>query len=413
MRRGLLAAALLVMACVPEPQPGLDLDFGGVCKDLQLAYVDPPVLLPGWTIHAMVADGVGAGGWALVSQDPGAGLHLLRLADEAAVPLSIGADVSDADDFSLIRGPLAGESWLVLSNDTYFYLWRLDPGGLVAGVNHSDFPSTDASAWERRLIFIQRQAYMLASPRASADESVIFPIARLTPDLAVDRAWQLAFGDLCDPDQGCIPYAYPRLHVLDIAEADGVSSALLLLEFDRESSIGATRTAGVAAIDFDLNPVSDLPTAVKREFGDLYWLHSGFAVHIEPGQITRDDAGYYILAGIVFDEDPPLDDPSVVTDTLRDKLLRHDIRSATSQSIATLLKSTRSHILQLPNQSALGQTPSGSWYAARLKGYDIDDENVVELKIDKDATLERIGHGQVHLRAPTGDARARLGCVDE
>ena len=167
-----------------------------------------------------------------------------------------------------------------------------------------------------------------------------------------------------------------------------------------------TRTTGVATLELDIDPRSGTPIALKREYIDLLWAHSTTDLRVTPGQIARDSAGYYVIAGATADEESG--------DLADDRLLRHDLRESTSGLMARLPKYTASHLLQLDDQVALGQAFMGTWLATRLIGYSLDLAEIAELPIAGDVTVSRAGRHHALLRSAGGpDVHAGVRCAGD
>ena len=403
-------AALSLAACVGASQPDVEIDFGGVCYALDLALSDPDGLLPGTEVHAFAAADPTGAGWALITHGSDT-LALQRVPvdpDEAPIPLGLNA--SEQGSVRMLQGPDIGEVWVSHTTPNDIQIWRVSDDGVIAARDFAgSFPGLNGT-WERRLLFVGREPVLLAAPDSAASETVGFMLASLTGDLDVDMLWELTFGTECISQDGapCIPASYPRIHLLDIADADGRSSALLLFEFEREFEGISTLTTGVATLEVDFDLTSGLPRALKREYYDLLWGHTITPLRIDPGEIARDDAGYYIIAGV---EDTGVDDPEIsVNDLLTDRLIRHDILTSASGIIARLPKYTNSHLLQLTNQVGLGQAFDGFWYAARMVGCTIDFDDVDAVDIEEDAAVVGAGHNHVFIGAVDSSVRGQIVC---
>lgn len=407
MRTWAAITALTLSACVGASQPDVEIDFGGVCYALDLALRDPEGLLPGTEVHAFAAADPTGAGWALITHGPST-LALQRLpVDPEEPPYSLGLTTSERSNVRLHSGPDIGDVWVSHATSSELKIWRVNDDGVIATHDFgTSFPGL-GGAWERRLLFIGREPVLLAAPHSAEGGTVGFMLASLTAELNVDMLWELTFGSDC-VDQGCIPSSYPRIHILDIADADGASSALILFEFERAFEGISTLTTGVATLQVDFSLSSGLPRALKREYFDLLWGHTITPLRIDPGEIARDDSGYYIIAGV---EDTGVDDPEVsVNDLLTDRLIRHDFLASVSGIIARLPKYTNSHLLQLTNQVGLGQAFDGYWYAARMVGFTIDFDDVDAIDIAEDGQVFGAGHNHVFIRSADASARGEISC---
>ncbi len=405
-------AALSLSACVGASQPDITIDFGGVCGALDLALRDPDGLLPGTEVHAFAAADPTGAGWALITHGPEL-LALQRVpAEPGEDPYPLGLSTSQVANVQLLPGPDIGEVWVEHASSSAIKIWRVSDDGVVASRDFgASFPEV-SGLWERRLLFVGREPALLAAPESAENETVGFMLASLTPELDVDMLWELTFGTECVDVDGiaCIPASYPRIHLLDIADADGVSPGLILFEFERAFEGISTLTTGVATLEVDLDLSSGLPRALKREYYDLLWGHSITPLRIDPGEIARDGAGYYIIAGV---EDTGVDDPEVsVNDLLTDRLIRHDHLASVSGIIARLPKYTNSHLLQLTNQVGLGQAFDGFWYAARMVGFTIDFDDVEAIDIAEDGRVSSAGHSHMLIRGGGTSARGQIACAE-
>jgi hypothetical protein len=402
-----LLLAAIALGCTPDEGPGLELDFGGICHAIAFTALDEQILGDAVVLD-LAADGVDDGAWALI--DPGdADLYLQRLpAPGPRLELKIPRE--DAGAVDLFAGASAGEAWITYASGDQFRAARLFDQQIVDIANFDAFPG-DSGAWERRLIFSGRRPLLLASPTASTDSTVRFYLGRLDPDLQLAQTWELSFPSDCYTDgiSDCVPVSYPRWHILDVAEADGESSALLLIEFERAFQDIDTRTTGVTTLEIVLGP-DDVPAASKREHIDLLWSHRSAGLRVEPGQIARDAAGYYVLVGATVEDETDL----VLSDITDYRLLRHNQRVGTYGLLARPAKYTNSHLIQLPDQVALGQIFATNWYAARLVDLEIDREPVAQAKVPEGSQPIRAGNQQLLLRAQEGpDARALIGCAEQ
>ncbi|MCA9657648.1 MAG: hypothetical protein KC486_04850 [Myxococcales bacterium] len=409
--RAALGLGLLALsACVGAEQADVDIDFGGVCEALEHEVVETD-LLGGAEIHTYAASDPSGAGWALIT-DATNQLALQRLPADADAPrIGLGLSGNLVDEIRLTPGPEVEEVWVTQAADSDLHLWHLVGDELVAEVDYSGaFPETSAG-WEPRLLFVGRQPVLLAAPRSAASEGVSFLLAPLDTSLNIGMLWELSFDPECvDDGVSCVPAFYPTIRVLDVVDPDGKPTALLLYEFERHFEGITTRTTGVATLQLGLDAGTGAPQAIKREYYDLLWGHTNVDLRIDPGYIARDDAGYYIIAGVANEGNAAQE--VQITELENDRLIRHDILEAYTEVVATLPKYTNSHFLQLTNQVGLGQAFENSWLAARLVGFTIDFEDVGGVDIDDDTEVFRAGHNQVLLRSPESSARGRIRCSE-
>jgi len=418
MRTLATTLALALSACVGASQPDIDLDFGGVCHTFALSLIDPVDELADVEVHAFAASDPTGAGWALITLGADSlGLrHIPVDADDptdVSPPIHLNLNVEARADVHLLPGAELGEVWAYHTDVSGLQLWHLTEDGLVGSQDYGNtFPGM-SDTWERRLIFIGRQPMLVAAPTSSTDESVGFMLANLAEDLSIDMLWELSFGTECQEpeDSPCIPTSYPLIHLLDVADADGTSPALILFEFERIFEGISIRTTGAATVQIDLDIGSTQPLAIKREYYDLLWGHSVTDLRIVHGQIAREHSGYYIIAGV---EGDPSDDPDVdVFDLPNDRLVRHDLHTGSSATIARLRKYTHSHLLQLTDQVGLGQAFDGHWRGTRLSGVTIDEDNIDSLQLaPEDLTFTRAGHNHLLLQTPAGSSRGRVDCAE-
>ncbi|MEZ4382066.1 MAG: hypothetical protein R3A79_12015 [Nannocystaceae bacterium] len=408
MNRALVVGLFALSACVGAEQADVDIDFGGVCAGLAQDILDTD-LLNGATIHDYAASDPSGAGWVLLT-DASNHLALQRLPVAPGAPrIDLGLSASEAKRMRLISGPEVEEVWLTQSVGSALYVWHLIGDEVAAEIDYTDaFPDTSAG-WDTHLLFVGRRPVLLGVPRSADGEGVSFLLAQLDTSLEISMLWELSFDPECvDDGVSCVPASYPKINVLDVVDPDGKSTALVLYEFERNFEGITTRTTGAATLQLGLDSSSGAPQALKREYYELLWGHSNVDLRVDPGQIARDDAGYYIIAGVANEGDASQE--VQITDLENDRLIRHDIREDYTDIVATLPKYTNSHLLQLTNQVGIGQAFKNSWFAARLVGFAIDFEDIGGVDIADDTEVSRAGHSHVLLRAPEGSARARVGC---
>ena len=196
MRPSLVLPWLALTACVADPPVAV---LGGEgCEAIALTVLDPAVL-PGWTVHAMVAERVdGDAVWTLAT-DPGGALMLKPWPAGPALDLS---EFGEPDDFSLLPGRSEGESWLLSTRQAQLRVWRLgaaSKGEVTASPDLSGYPGP--GSWTYELMLIGEAPYLLAASTGVPAKSLRFQLAPLdAQDLTLAAPGEvLAFGDLCSP----------------------------------------------------------------------------------------------------------------------------------------------------------------------------------------------------------------------
>jgi hypothetical protein len=230
--RSALLLSLLLSACVAD-RPTLVLDGEG-CDAIDLTVLDPAIL-PGWIVHALVAESAeGDAVWTLAT-DPNGALLLKPWPDGPALDLSL---VGEADDFSLIRGRSDHESWLLLDRQDHLRVWRLGraaDGEVTGSPDLSGFPGP--GGWHYSLLLVGDVPYLLAAATGVQARTMRFQLAPLDPtDLSLGPAGPpLRFTDLCMPpsERPCDIFtgspALAEVDELATTEAGAMAGAAVLL----------------------------------------------------------------------------------------------------------------------------------------------------------------------------------------
>ncbi|PCC67532.1 hypothetical protein SAMN02745121_02168 [Nannocystis exedens] len=417
--RGLVGAALL-LACSPVTPPGLVLDVGRTCRDIELAVADPDVL-PGWRLHAAAIARTGEDAtWYLASEHPGE-LALRRVPED--IP---GVDLSTVGaphEFTLTRGPIEGQIWLTLDGGTEAQLWRIDEdvAEVSAGPTLADFPGDATTEWFYRLVFLGHSPHLLALPRLTPVGEVPLHMAAVTPELGLGERWAMTAAVTCPPlsELNC-PLFWDdlrELSVLDIAEPGSVAGAALLISIARlpdgapaPEMPSETFQTHIISLALQRDPAAEKPVLTRRDH--VAWSTDG-PVLPSPAQIAADPLGIYVLAGLV-----PAPDGTSADAAPADYLFRADLLGANTTDeggvIALLDKELHSHLLQLGSRVALGQLPTKHWYVAPIEGVTIDEDIVGTLEVAEKASLLRAGRGQVVVRAESAPSRrVQIGCADD
>ncbi|MCY0990112.1 hypothetical protein OV203_23435 [Nannocystis sp. ILAH1] len=416
--RGLVGAALLG-ACSPVTPPGLVLDIGRMCRDIELAVADPDVL-PGWRIHAAAIARSGEDAtWYLASEHPGE-LALRRVPED--IPGVDLTTVGATHEFTLSRGPIEGQIWLTLDRGDEARLWRIDEDGaeLSAGPTLAGFPGDASTEWFYRLVFLGHSPHLLALPRLTRAGEVPVHVAAVTPELELGERWALTATVTCPPlsELNC-PLLWEdlrELDVLDVAEPGSVAGAALLISIATLPDEGpapempaAVFQTLVISLALQRDATAEAPVLTRRDH--VAWTTAG-PVLPSPAQIAADPLGIYVLAGLV-----PGPDGSSADATPADYLYHADLLKADGADegdvIALLDRDLHSHLLQLGSRVALGQLPTKHWYVAPLDGVTIDEDIVGTLEVGEQATLLRAGRGQVVVRAQSAPTRrVQIACAD-
>jgi hypothetical protein len=417
--RGLVGAALLG-ACSPVTPPGLVLDVGRTCEDIELAVADPDVL-PGWRIHAAAIARSGAdAAWFLASEHPGE-LELRRVPED--IPGVDLSTVGAAHEFTLTRSSIEGQLWLTLDRDDAAQLWRIDEDAAAVSVGPklAGFPGDASTEWFHRLVFLGQSPYLLALPRLTKVGEVPVHVAAVTPELDLGERWTLTATVTCPPlSELTCPLLWDdlrELSVLDVAEPGSVAGAALLLSIasrpDAESDPAeppAMFETHILSLALQRDPAGEKPVLTRRDH--VAWPTSG-PVLPSPAQLAADPLGVYVLAGLV-----PGPDGSSADATPADYLFRTDLLGPDTTDegdlIALLNKDLHSHLLQLGSRVALGQLPTKHWYVAPIEGVTVDEDIVGTLEVGEHASLLRAGRGQVVVVAGSAPTRrVRIACADD
>lgn len=420
MRGRALVTAGWIAACNPVTPPGLVLDVGRVCEDIELAVADPDVL-PGWTIHAAAIPRGGAdAAWYLASEKPGE-LELRRVPEDMP-----GLDLSalgSAREFVFQRGPVEGQLWLALDREASARLWRIDETSatLLEGPAIVDFPG-DASVttgWIRRVVFLGQTPHLIALPRQTQVGEVEVHVATITSTLELGERWSMTAKITCPPlsELNC-PLFWDdvrELSVHDVAEPGSVAGAALLVtirspdEPDPDPSMPTVFETHLLSLTLQRDPTAERPVVTRRDH--YSWTTEG-PVQPWPAQIAADPLGLYLLVGLI-----PGPDSSSANATPADYLFRAELlgSSVTDEGgvIALMPKELDSHLLQLGSRVAIGQRPNEHWYVAPIEGITIDEEIVGSLMVGDRVELVRAGRGQMVVVAEEGPSRrVQVACSD-
>jgi len=380
-----LTATTATTACVGPPTPEIEVDQREPCESYvqQLLTTD---FLPDKRTWDLAGDRYAlAPGWALSSSNGDFTLERTgddrpNLPEPVSVPLTINSK------FRLQPGPRAGETWFTQGGNTGLRITQLSPDGVLAAGPTIDFP-TGTGAWERALIFIGDTPYVLAVPRSSATPDYTIWLAQVNENLDIGATWQLNLSASCEDYVLCDQLTFPKIELLDVADPDGSSPALVLLGFD-EVLDANSRSLYVATLRVGLEPETQHPIALRREyFPRQVWPVGGsLQAHISPGQLVRDADGYYILAGLTQES---LDDPTHQLDAI---IVRYDdLTDTASAPYSGLPTYTSPHLLQLDNRTAVGQISEGAWHIAPLlpgeySDFKIDLDHLSSLPLTDDSS---------------------------
>ncbi len=377
----LLVCALGLSGCAPAPTPDVELDLRQPCEAFSQVQVEPNLTPGSWTLQLSGDRHTEAPAWAITLGDNGFALQ--RLADprpEAPAPETLS--LSSPNHARLHSGPVPGETWLVIDTATEFWLYQLDRDGLVRSSGNLDAEFVD-STFQRDLIFIGDTPFVVGIPRSSATSEYEVWIGELTGDLTLGTSWSLELRRTCPSDlPECPTVSFPSIDLLDNAEPDGTSPALLLLGYDE--ILDDARTMYVATLRIGFDGDSQRPIALRREFfpRQVWPVGNSLQAHIAPAQLARDATGYYVLAGLTQES---LDDPSHQLDAV---VVRFDRLSDTASAPYMGLPTYSSpHLLQLDTRVALGQIAEGSWHIAPLyaktgSNFEIDLDNLSSLNLE-------------------------------
>lgn len=412
-----LAAAALVAACTVATPPGLELDVGRVCEDIEIEVPDPDVL-PGSELHAAAIPRSGADGAWYLATDPHGALELRRVPEDMpALDLSaLGA----AEDFHVQPGPIEGQVWLALDRAEGARVWRIDETSeLVDESALLAFPDGEG-AWTRRVVFLGQAPHLVAVPRGATAGEVPIHLATLTPELTLGEAWALTATAQCAPlsELSC-PLLWDDVRdvaVLDAAEAGSISGAALLLAISTQwtgEPIDPGQTpvfqTHIISVVLQRDAGAERPVLTRRDH--VAWTTDG-PVLPSPAQLAADPLGLYVVAGLV-----PGPDTSGAAATMSDYLFRADLLGAGTADagdvIALLPKALDSHLLQLGSRVALGQIAGRTWNVAPIEGLAINEGIVGSLAVDEDARVLRAGRGQfVVLAEGQRGRRTRIACAE-
>jgi len=377
--------AALVTACVGPPAPEIEVDLREPCESYAQQLLSPD-FLPGKQTWDLAGDRYAQSpGWAMTSQD---GEFLLERIGDSRPDRPPAVSVNTPGFNSRLRlqpGPKPGETWFVDARTAGLTLTQLNADGVLAMGPTIDFPSS--GAWDRALIFIGYTPYLLAIPRSSATPEYTIWLAQLNEALDIGTTWQLNLRASCEDYVLCDLLTFPNIELLDVADPDGASPALVLLGFD-EVLDANSRSLYVATLRVGLEPETQHPIALRREyFPRQVWPVGGsLQAHVSPGQLVRDPDGYYILAGLTQES---LDDPSHQLDAI---IVRYDnLTDTASAPYSGLPTYTSPHLLQLDNRTAVGQISEGAWHIAPIvpgeySDFEIDLDHLSSLPLTDDSS---------------------------
>ncbi len=407
---------LLATGCQGPPTPDITVDLRTPCEAFTQLTLSSD-LTPGMRTLQLAGDvHRQPAGWAVTVE--GSSYALRRIGDtrlDAPPPVAL-SPFSSQGQLTLHAGPAVGETWLVRDEPSEFSLWQLHPDGVVkqSGNLGAEFVG---SSFRRDLIFIGDTPYVIGIPTSSDTTEYEVWVGELDNDLNVGTTWSLELTGTC-PDEtfDCASKGFADIALLDQAEADGTSPALLLLSFDQV--LDSTRSIYIATLRVDFDDDSQRPIALRREyFPRQVWPVGGsLQAYIAPAQIARDTDGYYILAGL---HQINVDDPS---DQLDSVLVRFDSLSGIANApYIGFPQYVSPHLLQLDTRVALGQYGEGSWHIAPLvsgnnANFVIDLDNLSSLALGESSELVEVkpgGRSQVlHRTADNREIHTLITCGD-
>lgn len=222
-----LALALLGLVACDAPSPTLTFD-DVQCSTMLLEVHD--ALLPGWEVAALAAEQVhGDTAWVL-GADPEGRVMLQPWPTGPGFELS---GLGELDDFRLLPGAPARESWLVLDRPEDTRVWRLGEAARGEGVEVTGLGELQPG-WTRRLVFIAGAPFLAAVPPTLPASGLRVQVAAIDPRSLTFGPWVvLDAGQPClaSDDTTYCP-TEPReawVEVLDVTGAEGAGGAATLL----------------------------------------------------------------------------------------------------------------------------------------------------------------------------------------
>ncbi len=399
MRPLLLAPCFLLTACLPDPPEVVVAGQG--CESIALAVADPAVL-PGWTVHAMVAERVGGDTvWTLAS-DPKGALMLQPWPHGPALELT---DLGEADDFSLLPGRDEGESWLLLARQDRLRVWRLGAaaqGEVVASPDLTGFPGPGRYAYQ--LLMIGDVPYLLATTTGVPSNGLRFQLAPLDPEhLTLGKPGPSEkFSALCQPvdGDGCRLLSGSTLtevRALAVSEPGRMAGAAALfgLRFTPVDSISPAFIT-LQAID---RGAGRHPELIARMIG----LFAAQDVLAQRGRLATDGTGLYSSA-LVAEVDGSIETSGFG--------LAYTWLADRTSSFSWLFWDQGGPLLQLGDQVIVGGFEGEHWQFSRVEHGRITTPIQSDVQLVLETQMWSAGHEQLFVRPPGGPAmRIAAQCV--
>ena len=396
MRHALLLP-LLVLACVSE-SPGLTAN-GERCETLALTVLDSAVL-PGWKVHAMVAERVDGDAVWTVASDPEGALMLKPWPQGPAHDLS---GLGQAEDLSLLRGRAEGESWLLLGDPDRLRVWRL---GAAATGEVASSPDLSGFAgpgrWTYQLLLVGDAPYVLAMSTGMPALELQLRLAPLDPDsLELGEVGPAQkFAALCEPaaTQPCSLVggntALTEVRALAVSEAGTMAgvTAMFGLSFSPEDSVSPAFMT-LQAID---RGVDQAPELVGRVVG----LFAAKNSSPQRGRLAVDGDALYVSALVA---DGKVEEAGFA------KALTH--LEDRSNGDGWLRWDQGGALLQLGAAVIVGDLVEDRWQFSRVEdGEVMEPVPAAELALPKQTQMWSAGHEQLFMRPPVGPA-LRVGAL--
>lgn len=343
-------------------------------------------------VVAVAADGAGfEGAWALVvddpePEDPGARLFLARQPgpdDPELDPVDLGFVLSSGEALRLYPGVLPGRAYLLRQGTGLASLWIVDSHtGLVASGTLTSIPGVGGvNDWDRHLIFVEGEPYLLAVPRTAFTLSVSYFAARIDADLTSATVWELPFVHPCDledppPDPEACAALQPLRTEYIVGSTNpivGGRDASVVLERRRTFDIdpGEQQTADLSLLRIELDGGSPSASMLTIPSHDQL---AGSPPPIEPLQLAQDP---------------------FVTWALGDDILYAIDEAYPNATVWRSPFGVDSQLHQLPQSGVLGNVRFGRWSIAPYTGNDALVGGALEVRV-----VSEFGVAAVHPAGP-------------
>jgi hypothetical protein len=417
MRRWLSLGLLCATSCAEDPARIIILPSGDEEPIDCLTILHEEMIPEADSVLSVAADGLQSeGAWALVlddpePEDPGRRVFLARQPDQGEAPvepLDLGFVLNAEETLRLWPGEHPGRAYLLRQSASKADLWVADKNeGLVAAGSLASIPGVGLIAdWDRHVVFLDAQPYVIAVPKRSETLSLRFYAAALDDNLYSATVWELPFVHPCESDHPPSPEecAAIALNWIDLTVGAtntivGGIDATVLLDKKRVTNIGSINlpmwdeTSDVSMLQLTLENGEPSAGLLTIPFHDEL---TDNPPPINPLELAFDPFTTWIRA----------DDIVYAVDPLYPSAILNDAPYAFAGSL-----------VQLPLGTAMSNVEDGQW---RIAAYVSDDPAKGGLFEERVAIEENVaavdpagpGHFLVRHRSNDPPSLVRLECTN-